>query len=71
MKISHIPLKPLKKNKCAIRYHKESSRRAEKSRKMLMMMIKAAKLEWAGVGLEQGRSMAGVGPEQSKSRAEA
>ena len=38
------------------------SRRAEKSRKVLMMMMKAAKLGWAGpgAGQEQGRNRAGA-----------
>ena len=43
-------------------------RRAEKSRKVLMMM-KAAKLDLAEPGA--GRSRVGVGQDQSKSRAEA
>ena len=52
-----------------------STRRAEKGRKVLMMMMKAAKLGWAetagqeqdwskaraGLQHEQGRSMAGTG----------
>ena len=53
---------------------------SEKSRKVLMMMMKAAKLGWAGAGVgqkqgwskaraglkhEQGRSSAGTGQEQS------
>ena len=59
---------------------KGGSRRAEKSRKVLMMMMKAAKLGWAGpagqeqawskarAGLKykQGRSRAGTGQEQSR-----
>ena len=59
---------------------KDGSRRTEKSRKVLMMMKKAAKLGWAGPGTgqeqgwskakavlkhEQGRSRAGTGQEQS------
>ena len=59
---------------------KGGSRRAEKSRKVLMMLMKAAKLEWAGPGAgqeqgwskavaglkhEQGRSRTGTGQEQS------
>ena len=41
---------------------KGGSRRAEKSRKVLMMMMKAAKLGWAGpgAGQEQGRNRAGA-----------
>ena len=35
---------------------KGGSRRAEKSRKVLMMMMKVAKLGWAGAGLEQRKS---------------
>ena len=58
---------------------KGGSRRAEKSRKMLMMM-KAEKMEWArsGTGQEQtmsrpgaGWSKLGAGQEQYKSREEA
>ena len=57
------------------KYHtiKGGSRRAEKSRKVLMMM-KAAKQGWAGtgVGKKQGwtknRSRAGAGQEQGRSR---
>ena len=51
---------------------KGGSRRAEKSRKVLMMM-KAAKLEWAGseAGQEQTMSRPGAGQEQCKSREEA
>ena len=47
-------------------------RRAEKSRKVLMMM-KAAKLWWAGpgAGQEQTTSRPGAGQEQCKSREEA
>ena len=51
---------------------KGGSRRAEKSRKVLMMMMKAAKLGWAGTaGHEQGRSKAraGLKHEQGRSRA--
>ena len=59
---------------------KGGSRRAEKSRKVLMMMMKAVKLGWAGPGAgheqgwskvraglkhDQGRSRAGTGTEQS------
>ena len=58
-----------------------STRRAEKGRKVLMMMMKAAKLGWVGPGArqeqdwskaraglkhEQGRSRAGTGQEQSR-----
>ena len=54
---------------------KGGSRRAEKSREVLMMMMKAAKLVWAGLGAgqEQGKSKARAGPkhEQGRSRAEA
>ena len=41
---------------------KGGSRRAEKSRKVLMMMMKAAKLGWAGpgAGQEQDRNRAGA-----------
>ena len=61
-------------------YQKGGCRRAEKSRKVLMMMMKAAKLGLAGPGAgqeqgwskaraglkhEQGRSRAGTGQEQS------
>ena len=64
---------------------KGSSRRAEKSCKVLMMMMKAAKLGWVGPGAgqeqgmskarvgqkrEQDRSRAGAGQEQGRSRAE-
>ena len=42
---------------------KGGSRRAEKSCKVLMMMIEAAKLGWAGPGAEQGRKRAGAGQE--------
>jgi len=51
---------------------KGGSRRAEKSRKELMMM-KAAKLGWAGsgAGQEQAGSTLGAGQEQWKSREEA
>ena len=51
---------------------KDGSRRAEESC-MVLMMMKAAKLGWSGpgAGLEQGRSWAEAGQEQSKSRAEA
>ena len=49
---------------------KGGSRRAEKSCKVLMMM-KAAKLGWAGAGKEQGwsrsRPEAGTGQEQVRS----
>ena len=38
---------------------KGGSRRAEKSRKVLMMM-KAAKLGWAGLGAAQKQSRSGV-----------
>ena len=50
---------------------KGGSRRTEKSRKVLMMMMKAAKLGWAGAGQEQGRSKARAGQklEQGRSRA--
>ena len=48
---------------------KGGSRRAEKSRKVLMMM-KAAKLGWAGADHEQARSTLGAGQEQCKSRGE-
>ena len=50
---------------------KGGSRRAEKSRKVLMMMMmKAAKLGWAGpAGQEQGRSKARVGLKHEQSRA--
>ncbi len=43
----------------------------KKSRKVLMTMMKAVKLGWAGAGQEQGRSRAGAGQDQSKIRAEA
>ena len=48
---------------------KGGSRRAEKSRKVLMMM-NAAKLEWVGpkAGLEQTKSRPGAGWEQARSR---
>ena len=48
---------------------KGGSRRAEKSRKVLMMM-NAAKLEWAGPkeGQEQIKSRPGAGWEQARSR---
>ena len=51
---------------------KGGSPRAEKSRKVVMMM-KAAKLGWAGsgAGQEQAWSMLGAGQEQCKSREEA
>jgi hypothetical protein len=53
---------------------KGGSRRAEKSRKVLMMM-KAANLGWAGAGAgqEQGwsRSRAGAGLEQEQGRSRA
>ena len=41
---------------------KGGCRRAKKSRKVLMMMMKAAKLGWAGpgAGQEQGRNWAGA-----------
>ena len=41
---------------------KGGCRRAEKSRKVLMMMMKVAKLGWAGpgAGQEQGRNRAGA-----------
>ncbi len=44
----------------------------KKSREVLMMMIKTAKLGLAepGTGQEQGRSRAGAGQEQGRSRAE-
>ena len=52
---------------------KGGSRRAEKSRKVLMMMMKAAKLGWAGpgAGQEQGwsKARAGLKHEQGRSRA--
>ena len=52
---------------------KGGSRRAEKSRKVLMMMMKAAKLGWAGPGAGQGRgkskARAGQRREQGRSRA--
>ncbi len=50
-------------------YEKVGSRRAEKIRKVLMMM-KAAKLGWAGPGAEQEQTMSwpGAGWEQARSR---
>ena len=43
-------------------------------KKVLMMMMKAAKLGWAGLGAaqkqERGRSMRRAGQEQGRSRAE-
>ena len=39
---------------------KGGSRRAEKSRKVLMMMMKTAKLGWAGPGAGQKQSRSGV-----------
>ena len=53
---------------------KGGCRRAEKSRKVLIMMMKAAKLGWAGAGAlqEQGWSKARAGLRRVKqSRAEA
>ena len=47
---------------------KGGSRRAEKSRKVLMMIMKAAKLGWAGAGQEQTMSRPGAGCELSRSR---
>ena len=61
-------------NAAVVRTIKGGSRRAEKSHKVLMMM-KAAKLGWAGSGAEadheQARSRPGAGQEQCKSREEA
>ena len=50
---------------------KGGCRRAEKSCKVLMMMMKAAKMAGSGAGLEHGRSKAraGLKHEQSRSRA--
>ena len=49
---------------------KGGSRRAEKSRKVLMMMMKVAKLRWAGpAGQEQGGSKAKVGLKHEQGRA--
>ena len=43
---------------------------SKKSRKVLMMMMKAAKLGWAGpAGQEQGKSRAGAGQGQDRSKA--
>ena len=39
---------------------KGGSRRAEKSRKVLMMMMKTAQLGWAGPGAGQKQSRSGV-----------
>ena len=52
---------------------KGSSRRAEKSRKVLMMMMKAAKLGWAGpgAGQEQGWSKARAGLKHERGRTRA
>ena len=49
---------------------KGGSRRAEKSHKVLMMMMKAAKLGWAGPGAGQEQTMGrpGAGWEQARSR---
>ena len=49
---------------------KGGSRRAEKSRKVLMMMMKAAKLGWAGpgAGQEQGWSKARAGLKYEQGR---
>ena len=49
---------------------KGGSRRAEKSRKVLMMMLKAAKLGWAGprAGQEQSKSGAEASEGQEQSR---
>ena len=52
---------------------KGDSRRAKKSRKVLMMMMKAAKLGWAGpgAGQEQSRSRPGVKQERGRSKSRA
>ena len=49
---------------------KGGCRRAEKSRKVLMMMMKAAKLGWAGpgAGQEQGWSKARAGLKHEQGR---
>ena len=54
---------------CSFYTIKDGSRRAEKSRKVLMMM-KAAKLGWAGsgAGQEQTMSRPGAGWEHARSR---
>ena len=65
-KQSYISLIDEQKKKITI---KGGSRRAEKSRKVLMMM-KAAKLGWAGsgAGQEQTMSRPGAGWEHARSR---
>ncbi len=52
---------------CTVNTIKGGSRRAEKSRKVLMMMMKAAKLGWAGAGQEQDRSKAGAKQKRGRS----
>ena len=51
-----------------VRCPKGGSRRAKKSCEVLMIMMKNAKLGWAGAGQEQGRGKARAGQKREQGR---